>query len=187
MVSNLRKAEIKHECGHLVVAKLMGFQTGNIEIHDGHSLAGLSFAETVGVVRLKCIRRRIMVLFAGSLAQSIMTIKPNTSAAEVFLRQNAVGDNQNIEELLQEYLDSTLPEGTPDSLREMERKQRRTGLLQEAATIVGDNRDVIMELAREVQAAYLAEGQPQDFVFPAERIDALPVIVKLMNRRGRAQ
>ena len=65
---------IRHECGHLVVARSLGFPTGGIHLsaaEAGASIDLLLSLKTMDEV-LEFIERRVQVLYAGSLADTPM-------------------------------------------------------------------------------------------------------------------
>jgi hypothetical protein len=64
---------ILHECGHLLAARSLGFPTGGIHLSPTEAGASIDLRlslKTVGEV-LEFIERRVQVLYAGSLAESL--------------------------------------------------------------------------------------------------------------------
>jgi hypothetical protein len=66
-------ATIRHECGHLIIARSLGFSTGGIKLSPteaGASIDLLLSLKSLDEV-LEFIERRVQVLYAGSLAESL--------------------------------------------------------------------------------------------------------------------
>src|SRR5271156_3522275 len=85
---------IRHECGHLVVARSLGFPTGGIHLsaaEAGASIDLLLSLKTMDEV-LEFIERRVQVLYAGSLAESLVRKKVQDDVVNKLLMSTAAND-----------------------------------------------------------------------------------------------
>jgi hypothetical protein len=64
---------VRHECGHLLVARNLGFATGDIQLRENTAGAGIDLVLSLRNIEeiLTYLEKRIQVLFAGALAESI--------------------------------------------------------------------------------------------------------------------
>ena len=64
---------VRHECGHLLAARNLGFPTGDIQLREKTAAAGIDLVLSLRNIEevLTYLEKRIQVLFAGALAESI--------------------------------------------------------------------------------------------------------------------
>ena len=64
---------VRHECGHLLVARNLNFATGDIQLLEQTAGAGIELVLSLRNIEevLSYLEKRIQVLFAGALAESI--------------------------------------------------------------------------------------------------------------------
>jgi hypothetical protein len=64
---------IRHECGHLISAKALGFTTHEIRIGPGEAAASLDLLPSLRTMQeaAQFCEARIQILFAGVLAESL--------------------------------------------------------------------------------------------------------------------
>jgi hypothetical protein len=62
--------DVRHECGHLVVAKALGFNTGQITLMPTQASAALDVFPSSPTLKdvEDFIERRVMMLYAGAAA-----------------------------------------------------------------------------------------------------------------------
>ena len=96
------RADIRHEFGHLVVAKVLGFQTGGVGLGPTEARAEIflrpSFRSVADVADYA--RRRVKVLYAGAGAQALNKGEVDGGQAEQLLRTTSSNDHAKIRELL---------------------------------------------------------------------------------------
>jgi hypothetical protein len=64
---------VRHECGHLLLARNLGFPTGGIQLREKTAGAEIDLVLSLRNIeeQLTYLEKRIQVLFAGALAESI--------------------------------------------------------------------------------------------------------------------
>lgn len=105
MVARVRRKIdlLKHEAGHLVVGKLMGFETGDVHISKIDAGAQITLApDLTDLSEAKdYIKRRVIVLYAGAMSEALRnSVVKKTQVFEDFDSQFAVNDFAKIRELL---------------------------------------------------------------------------------------
>ncbi|QDF37472.1 hypothetical protein FJN17_07760 [Bradyrhizobium symbiodeficiens] len=100
-----RKVDIlRHEAGHLVIGKLLGFETGEIALDDQEARAGISLTPNLPDVpaAVGYVKRRVTVLYAGVLAECLRAGKVDEQLAAELLsaRGTASNDHAKVRELL---------------------------------------------------------------------------------------
>lgn len=100
----LRRDVIRHELGHWVASRLQGFTTGAIRVFDDHASAELdlvvpALSDAGDIVAY--IRRRITVLYAGMIAESLLSETDIDAKKVEHLRETTSSDDYGkIKELL---------------------------------------------------------------------------------------
>ena len=91
---------VRHECGHLVIAKSLGFKTGGITITHEQAYAELEIIPSCrSTEEIKSfIERRVIVLYAGAAAQSIYDGEINSKLCIELLKTTALDDWRKIQE-----------------------------------------------------------------------------------------
>ena len=85
---------LRHECGHLITAKALGFTTGHIELQADRACAEIDLPLSMqSLDDVKAfLGRRVQVLYAGSIAQSLNPKgKANAPDTDKFLRSERYG------------------------------------------------------------------------------------------------
>lgn len=86
---------LKHEAGHMVVANVLGFQTDRLVYKHSHARAelaiDLTLSDTAAVAGF--IRRRVPILYAGALAESLNGEKVDTDKAFKLVRGPEAADD----------------------------------------------------------------------------------------------
>src|SRR6201995_3461370 len=111
---------IRHECGHLVVARSLGFSTGGIHlspVEAGASIDLLLSLKTIDEV-LEFIERRVQVLYAGSLAESLNRTKIQNDVANKLLMSTAANDFAKVRELVRMWVGLKHPEVTESKFQD---------------------------------------------------------------------
>src|SRR6516165_5870327 len=130
-------ATILHECGHLLAARSLGFPTGGIHLSSteaGASIDLLLSLKTIDQV-LEFIERRVQVLYAGSLAESLVRKKVQDDVANKLLMSTAANDFAKVRELLRMWIGLKHPEVTESKFQE-ELTQANERLYSKAAKLV---------------------------------------------------
>jgi hypothetical protein len=99
-------ATIRHECGHLVVARSLGLPTGGIHFSAakaGASIDLLLSLKTIDEV-LEFIERRVQVLYAGSPAESLVRKRIQDDVANKLLMSTAANDFAKVRELVRMWV-----------------------------------------------------------------------------------
>ncbi|MET3524147.1 hypothetical protein [Mesorhizobium abyssinicae] len=116
-LQDLARRVAQHEMGHYMVARAMGFHTGDVSIEltgpfDGHrGMAAITLPEQTGTIELLAsyIARRVIVLYAGSAAETLPGGGAPTRAVDVEMAieiirnpgQDAEQDHAKARELIQ--------------------------------------------------------------------------------------
>jgi hypothetical protein len=182
-----QKAEdyVRHEAGHLVAAKVLNFQTGKIVLRASQAEAEIILNPRLPDVAAATdfMRRRVQVLYAGALAQSLEKGRATPAMANVFLDSTAINDHAKVRELVRIVVAMEHPEVTDDVFA--------TTLLQvaeelylAAQKIVERQSTVIEGITEEFIRAKRAARNPQVFELPKQAIDYLPAVRSLQENAG---
>jgi hypothetical protein len=158
-----RKQEIfrvcKHEAGHCIMSKELGFKTNGIAVKittNGHKAsAGITILNQ-GIDNIEktkeFLEKRIKVLYAGGIAESI-----NGSGeldkehfAQVWEEGGGHIDHANIRELVRLLRDLVYPNTTTDEEANKELKALDDRLINEAGEIVGERIQIIEGIAQQI-------------------------------------
>jgi hypothetical protein len=107
---------VRHECGHLFVARTLGFPTGGIELWPGREAGAeieLQFSLKSIPDLLEYIEKRVQVLYAGAIAESIQgdSVRPEVAKALLDSPKAAAGhDFAKIKELLRVWAAFAYPD-----------------------------------------------------------------------------
>jgi hypothetical protein len=156
----------------LLVARSLGFLTAGIHLSPteaGASIDLLLSLKTIDEV-LKFIERRVQVLYAGSLAESLVQKKVQDDVANKLLMSTAANDFAKVRELLRMWVGLKHPEVTETTFQE-KLTQVNERLYSKTAKLVEDNAGLIVDLAVFVMGAWDAAGKPL-FRISKEKIDA---------------
>ena len=169
---------VLHECGHLLAARSLGFPTGGIHLsatEAGASIDLLLSLKTIDQV-LEFIERRVQVLYAGSLAESLVRKKIQDDVVNKLLMSTAANDFAKVRELVRMWVGLKYPE-VAESTFQQKLTQINERLYGKAAKLVEDNAGLIDDLAVFVMGEWdtavkpLGNG-PQVFRISKEKIDA---------------
>jgi hypothetical protein len=170
---------IRHECGHLVVARDLEFPTRDLHISASQGGATIELALSLRSVNevAHFIERRVQVLYAGSLAESLSRRKKiENSRANQFLLSTASNDFAKIRELVRIRVGLKHPDAT-DSVFQKELTKIKDRLYNAAAQLVERRASVIIDLAVFFMSEWDAAPQqlgapPQAFTLSEEKIAA---------------
>jgi hypothetical protein len=169
---------IRHECGHLVVARSLGFPTGGIHLSPAEAGASIDLLLSLKTIdeALEFIERRVQVLYAGSLAESLVRKKIQNDVANKLLMSTAANDFAKVRELVRMWVGLKHPEVTESKFQEKLTKVNDR-LYNKAASLVEDHAGLIIDLAVFVMGERDAAGTPlgiapQMFKISREKIDA---------------
>lgn len=176
---------VRHECGHLVAAKVLGFETGEISLTASNAHAEVILKpELPDLAAVKdFIRRRVQILYAGALAQSLTHDKSSPETANELLESTASQDYAKARELVRVLVGiehATLPfEAFEKELRDTDE-----ALYVAAKNIVEARASTIHAITEAFVAAKRKAKNPQKFVFDKDAIKALPQIEELQQQDG---
>jgi hypothetical protein len=170
-----RKIDIlRHEAGHLVIAKLLGFETGHVRLTSKDAGSGITLVPHLADIPAitEYIGRRVVVLYAGVAAEALQGTKINQEQAmHDFSSEVGMNDFAKIRELL--LLLAGIECGDADRQaaldRYVEQYANRVGKLVEKYALA------IHEVAKELSAAIPGTGGE----LSNEKVDALPSVKKL--------
>ena len=162
----------------MLAARSLGFPTGGIHLSAtaaGASIDLLLSLKTTDEV-LEFIERRVQVLYAGSLAESLVRNTIQDDVANKLLMSTAANDFAKVRELLRMWVGLKHPEVTESKFQE-KLTQGNERLYSKAAKLVEDNAGLIVDLAVFVMGEWDAAGkrldvEPQVFRISKEKIDA---------------
>jgi hypothetical protein len=172
---------LRHECGHLITAKVLGFVTGDIELKANSACAGIDLPlsiESLDDVK-QFLGKRVSVLYAGSIAQSLSPKGiANAQDTDKFLRSTATDDFSKIRELVRLFV-GIQNAGVTDNEFAKKLRAAEVRFSTQASKIVEKYAEAIVDLALYFLKEYQAAGQPQKFKLLREQIDASEPIKSL--------
>jgi hypothetical protein len=169
-------AKIRHECGHLIVARLLGFPTGEIRLSPAEAAAGIDLMlslKTIGEV-IEFIERRVQVLYAGSLAESLDRNRIQNQRAHDLLLSTAAHDFAKVKELVRMWVGLKHPDVTESEFQnKLTNIKDRLG--NQAAELVETHAELIVDLSvffmGQRDAASPSGIAPRTFELSKEQID----------------
>jgi hypothetical protein len=181
------KDYVRHECGHIVVGKVLGFVTGSIVIEDNMAGAGTDqyfSCPTIETVN-DHVMRRVQVLYAGAIAQTLQGRKIDPNACHVLFDgpasyNTAAHDFAKIKELLRLWIAIRYPGATNERFEKQLAKAVRV-LSDSAAKIVIREALLIHGITDAVMKAYTPWSRThknQKFEFTQAQIDSLPEVMQ---------
>jgi hypothetical protein len=176
---------VRHEVGHLVAAKALNFETGKIALKASQAEAEIILNPRLPDVAaaIEFMRRRIQVLNAGALAQSLEKGRATPATANVFLNTTAINDHAKVRELVRMVVAMQHPKANDDVFRQLLLDVGEE-LYMAALRIVEERSPEIEEITEAFMAAKRAARNPQVFELSKERIDALPAVRSLQEATG---
>jgi hypothetical protein len=164
---------IRHECGHLIAAKTLGFETGIIRVRTTSAGAELNLLPALTSVydAVVFIERRVQVLYAGAVAQSLdANGKVNGPHCIRYLETTASDDFSKIREILRLLVGFKHPGVSYEDFAK--HLDEETGRLSEmAGALVEKHVAVIKLLAQFVLTKYDQAGRPPNFELAKADID----------------
>ena len=94
-VDNARAAIVaRHESGHLIVARSFGFATGDIKLTTQEGGAVIELQPSLSTLEeaKSFLEKRIVILYAGSLAESLVEKSVDAPKAIKLLNSTAMND-----------------------------------------------------------------------------------------------
>jgi hypothetical protein len=143
------RADIRHEFGHLVAAKVLGFQTGGVELGPTEARAQIWLRPTLKSVGdvADYARRRAKVLYAGAGAQTLnKQDKVDGDQVEQLLKTTSSNDHAKIRELLRIISAIEHPDAVADAERELVTTCLDTKLRLETGELVEKHSGLIVAL-----------------------------------------
>jgi hypothetical protein len=166
---------IRHECGHLVVAHVVGFSTDGIELRPDRAGAYIDLQLAFTSVDDVCsyIENRVQVLFAGAIAQSIQGNVIRPEVAHTLLdnpREGSGHDFAKIKELIRVFVGLKFPDANREQYANaLTATDHR--LSEASAHIVSDKIKIIDALALHFLDEMEKLGKRDSYHFPQAKID----------------
>jgi hypothetical protein len=186
---------VRHECGHLIAAKVLGFQTGGIVLESDKLGAQIDLHFSCANISevSDFLMRRVQVLYAGAIAQTLQgrTIDPTQCR---FLFEGpppnggtAAHDFAKLKELLRLWIAIRYPNATFD-LFKMKLKKADLVLSNAAAKLIISEATIIHDLTNQFMTRYNSfkrtHKKSTRFEMTKAEIDALPSIEQRFSRQG---
>lgn len=163
---------VRHECGHLVVARSLGFPTGRIKLTGKDASAQITLLPSIQSLDdlKRFIERRVQVLFAGAMAQSLRGRKGNSDDANEFLRTTANQDYAKARELVRLHTGVERANATEDRFgAKLEQTDKR--IYERAGKAVEKYASAILDLSAAFMDAWRKADSPAEFEYSADKID----------------
>lgn len=192
---DLARRVAQHEMGHYVVARALGFRTGDVSIEltgpiDGHrGAAAVTLPTATGSIDLIAdyLRRRVIVLYAGGIAEALPRYgspskKVDIESAIKIIRNPGLGaeqDHAKARELINVLRNVTRcgTDGADDSETQAELDNLDEQLFSRAVELVESHVDTILGLAGNLAARLTATKTP--VVMKAADLEELPAVQKI--------
>jgi hypothetical protein len=168
----------RHECGHILVARALGFNSSDLTMSHEQFGAGIDLYPSLSTTAeaIDFLRRRLQILHAGVQAQSL---SPGGLVryidCERYLNSNAKDDFSKIRELTRVLVGLTHPNSSPQEFAD-ELLETGEFLFRAAKAIIEANALVVVALQKYIQNAladHLTNGGRKDkFVADTAAIDA---------------
>jgi hypothetical protein len=168
---------LRHEFGHLVAARDQGFTTGEVELKPTTGAAVINIIPSLKDLQdvQQFLAKRIRVLYAGVLAQSLVRSKINTVVANTFLDTTAPNDYAKLRELVRTLAGIEHHDATDYDDFEAKMKGTNDRLYGDAIKIVETNAELIVDLAifamSKIDSAMKAGRFVDSFIITKDEID----------------
>ncbi|WP_375787758.1 hypothetical protein ACE10Z_09925 [Bradyrhizobium sp. Pha-3] len=155
---------VRHECGHWLLAKILGFPTEEIRLQEEKAYSALKVFPVIkdlGDMR-EFIERRVIVLYGGAIAQSMRGRKMMNEITHEFIRTTASDDKSKLDQLIRMHA-ATAWDGSDKDHYEKVSSEIESRLYNEAASLLENNADVLHGLTKHFMKLYKKAGKPKDF------------------------
>lgn len=172
----------KHEAGHYVVGRTLGFDVGGISLkmldaHGGHSGTStiLLSVPTKGIEEVvSYLRKRLAVLYAGVVAQVTVDGVPDQNRFVACLKQGAAGDKSKADELLN-VLRNVICQSESKEKFESELTNLETEAIQQALEIIVSAKSCVDNIAALLASRVKTIGQ--EYTVSRAEIEQLPTVI----------
>jgi len=173
---------VQHEVGHYIVAKILGFEVNDISIvffdlqgaHQGGS--GLMLIEKITSVEatIQYLENRIIVLYAGALAQTLQNSKANIEEAnELLLRGGSQNDYAKIRELTRLLRNLKYPKTKCNDIAQNELDNISDSLFLKALKIIEKEANLIVGVSGKIESE--TYNTNEKLIFSKEDLDEIPI------------
>jgi hypothetical protein len=171
---------VRHEVGHLVAAKVLNLPTGKIVLKASQAEAEITLNPRLPdtLTAIDFIRRRVQVLYAGALAQSLENGRARPQIANEFLDSTANNDHAKVRELVRIVVAMEHP-GASDNEFATKLLEAGEELYVAARDIVEQQSAVIEAVTEEFMRAKRVARNPQEFELEKRIVDDLPAVRSL--------
>lgn len=172
---------IRHECGHLVIAKALGFKTGGIELGETQAHAELDIIPSCATLAEveDFIERRVFVLYAGAIAQSLQNKQIVPPVCIKLLQTTALDDWRKIQEYVRMLAGIKHPRCTTEVDFKPKLKEVDDCIATRAGELVDKHKELIFELtnfflSQRMVAPRVRGRPPETFALSRDEIDNFP-------------
>jgi hypothetical protein len=176
----------RHECGHYIAARVLGFKTGFCSIqldfpngHRGESEIILRASLRTSEDLRSYIERRVQVLYAGTLAEALEGSEINNNKALELIKVGGDQDHAKVRELVNLLRNHLFPD-TPLESTQNELDQIDQDLWNRATELVLREREIIQGLA--ARLASEVKGFSVRAELSVNELDKLPALVKRFGK-----
>jgi hypothetical protein len=174
----------RHEAGHYIVALALGFRPGDLKLKiigpiEGHEAgAGIKLGQPLTNREdiLQYLKKRVQVLYAGVLAQSLEQKKINNDAALEYITNHGKDDYSKVRELVHLIRNIEYPDDNSEEEKQRHLNEITDDLWNRAAAIVEAEHELINGLGRRL-ASEVKEVNVEARL-TEETICQLPAIIK---------
>jgi hypothetical protein len=178
----------RHEAGHFVVAKVLGFETEDIKFkannfsqNNGNCAINLNQSILNIDDLLKYCEKRVMVLYAGAIAQSLQNGIPNNDILQNIFKTNAISDCDKIREHIFIIRNIKYSATVEESEIQQELDIIDDELFKKTIPIVIDNNDIIKSLANQLLIRIKKYGD--ESILKKGILENMPMIKEIISKQ----
>jgi hypothetical protein len=163
----------RHEAGHLVIARREGFSTGSLKLAPRQASAAITLIPSIRTLEelVSYIERRVVVLYAGMLAEALHGAEISRQKAERLRASTAEDDYKKIRELVRCVAGVRKPDAASEQDFQTALDEAEMDLVGRSGDAVIANHKVIEKVAFRFIDALQEAGFPDSFELGEEQID----------------
>lgn len=173
----------RHEVGHNLVARLLGFQAGDLSAEISGLSGGASAIDTSRPLRSiadieKFCEERVMVLYAGVQAETLVNGSVDNDAAVRLAHDTGKNDHMMVQQLCNILRNIRYPD-LPIDQAEKRMQDDENQLWARTTVLVEQHATIISDLAQEVCDRRAIHGKPA--IFTEAELNAHPLVQQALN------